>query len=115
MTTTKHPLVGRAITFQSAGRQVGTFAGIVRLVTLTRATKGTKKKPGRVAVLKTVTVQRPGGEAMMGGGSYSARCGGKRLRLEPDQVRGVYWHGKMRPLAEFLETRLRIEARKADE
>ena len=115
MTETKHPLVGRAITFTASGQQTGSFAGIVRKVTQTRATKGTKKKPGKPAVLKTITIQRPGGESVNSGASYSVRCQGAKMRLEPDQVDGVSWHGKLRPLAEFLETRLRIKAAKDEE
>lgn len=92
-----HPLHGKAVQFQGHGRRVGTFCGIVRKVTLTRATK---KKP---AVIKTLVVQRIGGEFAVSGKSYSARCGGERIRLELDAVSGVSWFGKMRPVAEFLE------------
>ena len=110
----KHPLVGRPVTFQGTARYAGMRAGIVRGVTMTRGTKGTKKKQGRPAVLKTILVQRPGGDAQTSGSSYSARCDGDRHRVGPDQVLGVSWHGKIRPLAEFLESRLRTKAAKVE-
>lgn len=93
---TKHQLVGKPIQFTSGGRRAGTFYGIVRKVTLTRATR---KRP---AEIKTLIVQRPGGENVVNGKSYSARCGGERIRITLDQVQAVSWFGKLRPLDEWL-------------
>tara|TARA_R110002153_G_scaffold54447_2_gene151667 strand:- start:2696 stop:2992 length:297 start_codon:yes stop_codon:yes gene_type:complete len=92
----KHPLIGKGVSFVGGGRRVGYFCGIVRRVTMTR---GTKKRP---AEIKTLIVQRVGGEQALRGKSYSARCGGERVRLTLDQIQGVSWFGKMRPLDEFL-------------
>jgi hypothetical protein len=92
-----HPLQGKAVQFKGSGRRTGTFCGIVRKVTLTRATK---KKP---AVIKTLVVQRIGGELAVSGKTYSAKCGGERIRLVLEDVLGVSWFGKLRPVVEFLE------------
>jgi hypothetical protein len=91
-----HPLIGKAIGFNGDGKRIGFFCGIVRKVVMTR---GTKKRP---AEIKTVTVQRIGGDQAVSGKSYSAKCGGERIRLTPDYIVGVSWFGKMRPLEEFL-------------
>tara|TARA_R110000737_G_scaffold47134_6_gene67075 strand:+ start:11821 stop:12105 length:285 start_codon:yes stop_codon:yes gene_type:complete len=87
-----HPLQGKPVCF----RREGFYCGIVRKVTMTR---GTKKRPAQI---KTLVVQRPGGEMANMGKSYSARCGGDRVRLKIDEVTGVSWFGKMRPVCEVL-------------
>ncbi len=87
-----HPLVGKSISF----KREGYYCGIVRRVTMTR---GTKLMPSRI---KTLIVQRPGGTLANNGKSYSARCGGERVRLTMDQVTGISWFGKLRPVDEIL-------------
>jgi len=92
-----HPLQGKAVGFRGTGRRVGFFCGVVRKVTLTRATK---KRPASV---KSIVVQRIGGELAVSGKSYSARCGGERIRMTLEDLTGVSWFGKMRPVQDFLE------------
>ena len=89
----QHPLIGKAVRFT----RTGTYCGTVRKVTMTKATK---KKP---AAIKTLIVQRVGGPTAVTGKSYSAKCGGERVRITPDCLVGVSWFGKMRPLTQFLE------------
>tara|TARA_R110002167_G_scaffold93122_2_gene249841 strand:+ start:37658 stop:37954 length:297 start_codon:yes stop_codon:yes gene_type:complete len=91
-----HALVGKGVIFLGTGNRIGRFGGIVRKVTMTR---GTKARP---STIKTIVVQRPGGPGSINGKSYSARCGGDRIRLVPDEIIGVSWFGKLRTLDEFL-------------
>tara|TARA_R110000764_G_scaffold36736_2_gene81979 strand:+ start:15699 stop:16001 length:303 start_codon:yes stop_codon:yes gene_type:complete len=92
-----HPLIGKPVGFQGGGKRIGFFCGIVRKVTMTRATKA------RPATVKSIVVQRIGGEQANSGRSYSARCGGERIRMTLEDLTGVSWFGKMRPVQDFLE------------
>jgi hypothetical protein len=84
-------LVGRPVrAMLRRDAQAGSLYGTVRSVAVTR-------KGG----LKSAIVQRPGGERVVDGASYCARCRGERVRVRAEEIEAVGWYGKMVPLNEW--------------
>jgi hypothetical protein len=90
-----NPLIGKRVVFV---RQYAHRAGIVRSV------KGTKKEP-----VRTMRIQVPGGDAIVSGAGHSARCGGATYTVPLADALGagcgILWHGKKRPLRDWIASR----------
>ena len=56
----------------------------------------------RTGAVRRIRVQVFGGEDWVDAKSLSAQCGGHLFWLTLEDIKGVYWHKKMRPLNEWM-------------